>query len=132
MKTPARTMTAAGRVLAGAALCILSACGEAAAPAMPVEGGDPVRGALAIDAYGCGACHTIPGIPGADATVGPPLAAMARRGYVAGVLPNTPDHLIRWIRNPRAVDPRTAMPDLGVSAAEARDMAAYLYSVAEP
>ncbi|WP_137389572.1 c-type cytochrome [Rhodoligotrophos defluvii] len=105
----------------------LAGCGEeAGAPELRVRG-DPEAGAAAIRSHGCGICHTIPGIAGADATVGPPLVHYDERAYVAGVLPNTPRDLIRWIVDPPAVDPRTAMPELGVSEEEARDIAAYLY-----
>jgi cytochrome c2 len=91
-------------------------------------GGDVDRGGSALRRFGCGACHVVPGIPGADGQVGPPLAGIGGRAYIAGVLTNTPDHMIRWIVNPRGVDSLTAMPNLGVTEAEARDMAAYLYS----
>ncbi len=91
-------------------------------------GGDARRGAEAIRRFGCGACHAIPGIPGAEGQVGPSLAGVGGRSYIAGVLTNTPDHMVLWIVNPRGVDPLTAMPAVGVGAAEARNMAAYLYS----
>jgi cytochrome c1 len=71
----------------------------------------------------------IPGINGADGLVGPPLILFARRTYVAGELPNTPSNLIRWIQDPPAVEPRTAMPALGLSEQQARDVAAYLYTL---
>ena len=45
------------------------------------------------------------------------------------MLPNTPQNLIRWIQNPPAVDPLTAMPNVGVTQADARDIAAYLYTL---
>jgi cytochrome c2 len=92
-------------------------------------GGNAGRGADAIRRYGCGACHTIPGIAGAKGQVGPPLAGMGGRAYIAGVLTNTPGNMIRWIVDPQAVDSLTAMPLLGVSATEARDIAAYLYTL---
>jgi cytochrome c len=38
-------------------------------------------------------------------------------------------NLIRWIMRPSWIDPRTAMPDLGVDGEAAQDMAAYLYSL---
>jgi cytochrome c2 len=98
-------------------------------PVAPATGGQPHLGKVAIERYGCAACHTIPGIPGHGANVGPPLTQMAARAYVAGVLPNTPDNLVRWLQDPPEVDPLTAMPNLGVSQAEAADMAAYLYSL---
>lgn len=105
---------------------LLAASGCSDAPR--VTAGDPEAGATAIDNYGCGTCHTIPGILGADATAGPPLDNYGRRVYVAGVIPNTTDDLVRWIRHPQEVDPRTAMPDLGVTEDEARDIAAYLHA----
>jgi mono/diheme cytochrome c family protein len=79
--------------------------------------------------YGCVSCHTIPGVPGGTGRVGPPLVAMADRAYVAGVLPNTPESLIRWIRYPTEVNPRTAMPEMGVTEQDARDIAAYLHGL---
>jgi putative membrane protein len=96
--------------------------------AAQLTGGNPERGAVAIRHYGCPACHTIPGIPGANGSVGPPLAGIAGRTYIAGVLRNSPDNLTRWILNPPQVDPLTAMPYVGATAADARDMAAYLYT----
>lgn len=94
-----------------------------------VAGGDPERGRAAVERYGCAACHAIPGILNQGSNVGPPLYHIARRAYIGGVLPNTPADMVRWLRNPPAVDPRTAMPNLGVSEAEATDMAAYLYTL---
>jgi cytochrome c1 len=79
--------------------------------------------------YGCGSCHTIPGIPRANTLVGPSLEHIASRMYIAGVLPNTPANMLRWLQNPPAVDPLTAMPNLGVTEADARDMAGYLYTL---
>ncbi|OGB26132.1 MAG: hypothetical protein A3I66_13690 [Burkholderiales bacterium RIFCSPLOWO2_02_FULL_57_36] len=96
---------------------------------MQVAGGDAARGKASIQRYGCVACHTIPGIAGHGSNVGPPLTKMALRAYVGGVLPNTPEDLVRWLQNPPEVDPRTAMPNLGVSEAEAKDIAAYLYTL---
>ena len=96
--------------------------------AAALTGGNPSRGREMLRAYGCATCHTIGGVPGATGKVGPPLDGIAERSYVAGVLPNTPDNLVQWIMAPRAVDPKTAMPNLGVRAADARDIAAYLYS----
>lgn len=80
-----------------------------------------------IASYGCGACHTIPGIPGADAKAGPPLDQFYQRSYIAGRLPNTEANLAQWIQNPQQIDPGNAMPNLGVTADQAQAMAAYLY-----
>lgn len=93
-----------------------------------VAGGDAQRGRVAIRQYACQTCHVIPGVTGADALVGPPLNGIASRKYVAR-LPNTPDHLIEWLRHPQQVNPLSAMPDLGVTDGDARDIAAYLYTL---
>jgi len=97
--------------------------------AAELTGGNPHRGALAIRQYGCASCHTVPGVPGARGTVGPALGGISGRPYIAGVLTNSPDNLIRWIQHPQQVDPLTAMPDVGVNQAVARDIASYLYTL---
>jgi mono/diheme cytochrome c family protein len=95
---------------------------EAAATAAP----DAERGKRALQQYACVTCHRIPGVVGPNAPVGPPLEGMAERAVIAGVLPNTSGNLVRWLRDPQAVKPDSAMPDLGVSPRDARDIAAYL------
>jgi len=94
-----------------------------------LAGGNTDRGKQAIRKYGCGSCHSIPGIREARAQVGPPLAGIAGRSYVAGVLTNSPEHMVQWIQNPPAVDAKTAMPNLAVTDRDARDIASYLYTL---
>src|SRR5690606_11923517 len=91
--------------------------------------GDAAAGRKALQQYLCVTCHAIPGIVGANKHVGPPLAGIADRQYIAGVLPNTPANMLRWLRDPTKVDPLSAMPDLGVSEQDARDIAAFLYTL---
>jgi cytochrome c2 len=98
------------------------------ATATALTGGDPARGEAAILRHGCAGCHVIPGVRGPSGRVGPPLEDVARRVYLGGVVTNTPEHMIAWIVDPRAIDAKTAMPVTGISAREARDVAAYLYS----
>jgi cytochrome c1 len=97
-------------------------------PPVRVEGSVDL-GKIAIRRYGCGSCHTIPGIKEADALVGPPLVHFRRRSYIAGQLANTESNLRRWIRDPQGVEPGTAMPNLHVTPADARNIAAYLESL---
>jgi cytochrome c2 len=97
--------------------------------AAELTGGDPHAGRQAIATYGCGSCHTVPGVSRAHGMVGPPLTAFGKRIFVAGRLPNTPDNLIHWIINPPDVSPSTAMPVTGVTEEDARDIAAYLYTL---
>lgn len=111
------------------ALALLGACEEDVPAQFRVVGGDPERGRALIASYGCTACHAIPGVATFVGTVGPPLAGFGRRAYIAGRLPNRPMMLTAWLRDPPAIDPATAMPDLGLSEAEALHMAAYLYTL---
>jgi putative membrane protein len=94
-----------------------------------MTGGDPDRGKLAMRQYGCGTCHTIPGVPGATANVGPSLDRIAVRTYLAGRLTNSPENMLRWIRTPQSIDPRSAMPNMAVTERDGRDIAAYLYTL---
>jgi cytochrome c len=133
--TTARLVHDAALALLAAALAgvlVLAGCDRGGAlsaqEAAHLTGGSVGRGSEAIRRFGCGACHAIPGIPGAHGQVGPPLGGVGGRAYIAGVLTNTPDNMVRWIVNPQGIDSLTAMPVLGVSAPEARDIAAYLYT----
>jgi cytochrome c len=94
-------------------------------------GGDPERGREAILRYGCQTCHSIPGIATANSFVGPPLDRWAERHYISGRFPNQPTHLIQFIRFPQAFKPGSAMPNLGVTDQDARDISAYLYTLQE-
>lgn len=122
-------------VLAAAIGCTGAAGCDRAEPAPLVSrrvyAGDAARGhaILASGAHGCAACHAIPGVRAPRGVVGPPLDGMARRGFIAGQLPNTPDVLVAFLQNPPALVPRTGMPDTRVSLDEARDIAAYLYKL---
>jgi cytochrome c oxidase assembly factor CtaG len=97
--------------------------------AAEMTGGAPLRGKEAIRSYGCMSCHSIPGVRGAATMVGPPLAGIAERDYIAGVMSNTPQHMIEWLMNPPKIDSLTAMPNMHVTERDARDIAAYLYTL---
>jgi cytochrome c2 len=96
--------------------------------ARALTGGNPAHASVLVTRYGCGGCHTIPGLPATGGKVGPPLGGLRQRVFIAGVLPNTADNLINWIVEPRAYSPGSAMPVTGISKAEARDVAAWLYA----
>jgi cytochrome c len=86
-------------------------------------GGDPALGKDKIASYGCGSCHTIPGVVGASGLVGPPLAGIGNRVYIAGILLNNSENIARWIENPHAIDQLTVMPNVHATPEDARDMA---------
>ncbi len=115
-----------------AAVTALAACGRPDAPtvrqATMVGAAEPKKAPAALRAYGCVSCHTIPGVRGANALVGPPLNAFAKRRFVAGRVPNEPDRLVQFIVNPQSIKPGSAMPVTGIGVEEARNVAAYLYS----
>lgn len=117
---------------AAVALCalLLAACDDAQPPAhLRVADGAADRGRQLAAEHGCGACHVIPGVAGAVSFAGPPLSEWARRGWLAGRFPNTPEQLVRWLADPQAMSPGSAMPTLGLSEREARDIAAYLMTL---
>ncbi len=119
------------RLLLLAAIVALGACqgGKTDIHGRARMGGDPDRGERVIRDKGCGACHSIPGVRGAYGRVAPPLDYFSRRSFIAGMLPNNEENLVRWILDPRAVNPKTAMPALGLDVQDARDVAAYLYTL---
>jgi len=108
------------------ATLLLAACGERGTAESTATIGDAERGRIALTQYACHACHMIPGITGSEVFVGPSLHKLANRPTIAGDIPNTPDNLAHWIRNPQAFDAATAMPNMGVNEQDARDMTAYL------
>jgi cytochrome c len=120
----------AGWAVLVSGMLLLSACGgDQPPPELRVVGGDPERGERTYVQYGCGTCHTAPGVRGPRSKVGPPLDHFAQRSYIAGQLPNRPDNLVRFLQDPPALVPGTAMPAMGMNEQEARDIAAFLYTL---
>ena len=122
---------------AGLAGCDLSSIYAPATANMDnkrVADGDAAQGfaLLATGVHGCQACHAIPGIRTPKGVVGPPLAGMARRGFIAGQLPNKPSVMITFLQDPSALLRATGMPNVGLSHEEARHIAAYLYTLEQP
>jgi mono/diheme cytochrome c family protein len=126
-----RAFRAAFQALVGC-VALVAACGDGPrrGEAMAqVTGGDARLGRQLVRTYGCVDCHTIPGVRGADALVGPPLTNWSRRVYIAGLVPNTPDNLVLWIHDPHRIHARSAMPNMGVNVEHAAHIAAYLYTI---
>jgi cytochrome c len=92
----------------------------------PARANEARQGREVIEQFSCGKCHTIPGIRDAKGVFGPPLMKFGRRTFIAGNFPNLPNILTRWIMAPQSMKPKTAMPTLGLTEAQARDAAAYL------
>jgi cytochrome c2 len=107
---------------------VLTGCDDQPAD-LPAVSGDIKHGMQLIRQNSCGACHQIPGIDNANGFVGPPLNGVGRRIYIAGVERNTPQAMIAWLQNPQAIVPGNAMPNMGLGEQDARDIAAYLYTL---
>jgi len=121
----------AGAILFGIVAFVADSTYEASdlrRQAEAMTGGSVGKGARAFAKYGCGGCHTARGYPQASGKVGPPLDGFGARAIIAGRLENKPDNLELWIENPQKVSPGTAMPNLGVTPGDARDIAAFLYT----
>jgi cytochrome c2 len=125
----ALVLLAVGAAAASGAALYLETRHATRITAEAIAGGDVGAGRAAIGRVGCGGCHVIPGVAGANGRVGPPLGGVATRAEIAGILANDPEHLRRWIARPQAVLPGNAMPDQPVSDLEARDIVAYLYTL---
>ena len=110
-------------------LTALVGCSEEPESSQSRALGDPETGQKLIVEYGCDSCHQIPGIVDAIGVVGPPLEQIGKRKYIAGKLRNTPSNVVRWLMDPQEVEPGTVMPDLGLTEAQASDIAAYLYTM---
>jgi cytochrome c1 len=111
--------------------CLIAGCvgGQTPRSHAVITGGIGARGKIVIVEYRCGSCHVIPGIRGAQGVFGPPLTHMALRSYIGGIFPNNPPNMIGWLIAPSAMKPKTAMPALGLSNQQARDITAYLESL---
>lgn len=128
-RAPARRLPALALPLALLAACADPPDAGSSAAARRVADGDPELGKALARAAGCPACHVLPGVGPTAGRVGPALAGFGSQAYIAGRLPNRPDNLVRWLQNPPLVDPSTAMPDSGLTQAEARHVAAFLYTL---
>jgi cytochrome c2 len=122
-------MTALRRLSLVGSLALLACGQDPQRLAEQISGGSVARGRAAFDRYGCGTCHELQGKANAQGHVGPALHDFALQQALPGGLPNTPDALVRWLREPRTVEPRTTMPNLGVTERDARDLAAFLYTI---
>ena len=107
------------------ALALISACSRQEKPA---DTGDANHGKQLLGQYGCTACHIIPGVEG-KGMIAPSLDHVATRPIIATTITNTPANMMAYIQNPQLANPQNVMPNLSVKPEEARDIAAYLYTL---
>lgn len=132
MATQAIKRTAAGTarllILAGA-LASPAACADKTDMPRTLAGADPQRGLAVIERTGCASCHAIPGVRWPVGATAASLDTFGDSPLIAGRLPNQPDILVQFLRDAPSLDPQTAMPPMPLTEAEARDAAAYLYTL---
>ena len=119
----------AGVVLLGLSGLALSACVDKADLPRPIVQADAAEGLAIIRQVGCAACHTIPGVAWPQGRSGGNLSGFGALPMIAGRLPNQPDVLIGWLIDAPSMDPGTAMPPMPLTQDQARDVAAYLYTL---
>ncbi len=77
----------------------------------------------------CISCHTVRGTT-ATGTFGPDLShLMSRTTLASGAIPNTPDNLRAWVKDPQAIKPRNLMPNMQLNSRELDEVVAYLSSL---
>ena len=129
MQTGEYRRTTSGLLLMVLILGLLAACADKRQQPRDITGADAAAGLAVIERLGCAACHQIPGVDWPQGTVGGSLDGFADRSMIAGRFPNQPDTLATWVRNAPSMSPTTGMPAMPMTSAEARDVAAYLYTL---
>lgn len=129
MQTGEHRRTTSGLLLMVPALVLLTACADKRQRPRDITGADAAAGLAVIERLGCAACHQIPGVDWPQGTVGGSLDGFADRSMIAGRFPNQPETLATWVMNAPSMSPTTGMPAMPMTSAEARDVAAYLYTL---
>lgn len=118
-----------GRLAAAGAMFLVCGCADVEVQPQPMAAADAGRGRRVIEQVGCGACHLIPGVAWPQGKVGPTLDGFAEQALIAGRFPNQPEILAQWVRNAPSLAPQTGMPAIPMTEQDARDVAAYLYTL---
>ena len=99
------------------------------AKAAPAQGQSPevAQGQKLFLMKGCVGCHSLVAYNAPKGLLGPNLANVGARSYIAaGTLKNTDENLAHWIRFPQDVKHGVLMPNLGVTEDEAKALVAFL------
>jgi cytochrome c len=108
---------------------VLAGCEDKSDTTLMNFSGDPRKGMALVKQYGCGGCHLVPNVADATGNVGPPLLHVGTRTYIAGFIGNSPENMALWIQDPQKVLPGNAMPRMGVTPQDSRDITAFLYTL---
>jgi cytochrome c oxidase subunit 2 len=105
--------------------------GQQADPAEPSAGSAAAEGAELFAQFPGGSCLACHGLePGRGDSVGPNLSHFgSRTTFAAGLFPNDPAFLERWLRDPGAMKAGAKMPDYNLSNDHIEALVAYLQSL---
>ena len=118
-------------MLAALPLALLCACADKSDAPRQIVGADAAEGLRIVEQVGCASCHIVPGVAWPEGRSGGSLSGFGARPLISGRLPNQPDVLVQWIINAPSLDPSTGMPPMPLTQDQARDVAAYLYTLDE-
>lgn len=116
-------------VVGGLAAVLVSGCADKAGAPRSLAQADPAEGLKLTQRHGCAVCHQIPGIAWPEGRTGGSLAGVGARPMIAGRLPNQPQVMATLVRDAPSLLPDTGMPSMPLTETEARDVAAYLYTL---
>lgn len=74
----------------------------------------------------CAGCHAVRGTEAVGAHAPDLTHLNSRRLLAAGLLTNTPDHLLQWITHAQALKPGARMPGMALTATEISGLSAFL------
>ena len=95
-------------------------------PASPPVTVGAAKGAEVFTEKNCVNCHSIAGLM-TRGRVAPDLTHVgSRTTLAAGTLPNTPENLAKWLKNPQSVKMGVLMPDIGLNTDQIKYLTAYL------
>jgi cytochrome c2 len=112
-----------------ATLLLLAACKPPPDGRHHMPGADAAAGRAVVERVGCATCHDFPDISWPRGAVGPALDGFSGQALIVGRIPNRPDLLAAFVRDAPAIVPGAAMPTMPITEKEARDVAAYLYTL---
>lgn len=110
-------------------LPLVVGCADKREQPRALTGAEAIAGKAVIERVGCAACHRIPRVAWPQGTVGGSLDGFADRSMIAGRFPNQPETLTVWVRSAPSMSASTGMPAMPITSEEARDVAAYLYTL---
>jgi len=95
-------------------------------PAASPSTGAAAKGAEVFKEKNCVHCHSIAGLMNRG-SVAPDLTHLgSRTTLAAGTIPNTPENLTKWLKDPQSIKKGALMPEIGLNTEQIKYLTAYL------